>query len=201
MGADKNIPVADQLELLYNGVRGHLGQVKYRPRLFTDQLTILGEAVTQYIQDGYYKPQYIADLIDAFLEKDDGILSLEEMLIDGGSSISLLRLSVYAWNRSTTNDSDDEDTPTISNLECLSLLQKVSSRTPVSLTNARDLHGDTPPHYACAACEIHAIEALLSAGADPHVQNILGLRHIEVLCWTRIFCGGQSFRVRFKTGR
>ncbi|KAF7904394.1 hypothetical protein EAF00_001728 [Botryotinia globosa] len=77
--------------------------------------------------------------------------------------------------------------------------QKPSSRR--TTPNTRDLHGDTPLHYACAACEIYAIEARLSAGVDPYARNNFGLRRIEVLCWTRIFCGGQSFRVRFNTGQ
>ncbi|KAM0181252.1 hypothetical protein ACHAPF_001997 [Botrytis cinerea] len=212
MSADKKIPVTDQLKLPSSGVRVYLRQVKYHPRLFTNQLTILGEAVTQYIQDGCYKPQYTAALLDALLRKDDGIPSLEDTPIDGGSNISILQLlsiisfptpdrSVCAWNRSNTDDSNHEDIPVVSNFECLSLIQKVFNHTPVSLTNTRDLHGNTPLHYVCAVCEIHAIEALLSAGADPHVQNNFGLRPIEVLCWTGIFCGGQSFRVKFKTER
>ncbi|KAF7955151.1 uncharacterized protein EAE97_000410 [Botrytis byssoidea] len=196
MGADRKIPVTDQLELLSTGIRGYLGQVKDCPRLFTGQLTILGEVVAQYIQDGYYKPQYIAALLDTVLAECDGTISLEDLLIDGGSSISLLHLlsiipfptpdrSVHTWNGFIMDDSDDEDT----------------HRTPAPLANTRDLHGDTPLHYACAACEIYAIKALLSAGADPYAQNNFGLRPIEVLCWTRIFCGGQSFRVRFDTGK
>lgn len=172
-------------------------------------LRFWGKAVAQYVQDGYYKPQYIAALLDAFLGGVDRVLSLEDILIDLGSNITLLHLlSIIPFptpDRSISpgyhaDDNDTEDIPIIIDLNSTSLLQQVLHLTPSSLTNNRDFHGDTPLHYVSAACEIQAIEALLSAGANPHAKNHYGLRPIDVLCWTSIFCEVQSFRVKFDTG-
>ncbi|KAF8852133.1 ankyrin, partial [Acephala macrosclerotiorum] len=195
MGADSEIPVADQLNILSQGKTGFLEYTPNPPLAFSSQLTIIGEVVIQYIQDNFYHPDYVANLLFLLLDRKPQPLSLSD-LIDPPNKTTLLHLFAVL---------DEGPQPPRKRHEAIkgppvdpihtataSLLQLTLLRCHLSTINAQDAQGDTPLHFACAAHQLHAIRALLSSGADPTIKNKLGLRPLDVLVWSVFFLGGNT---------
>jgi ankyrin repeat protein len=206
IGADPSIAVNDQLHLLSQGKHGRLEKVPDRFEIFTKDLTtdltILGEVVIQYIQDGFYEISYVADLIVVFLDSREGPNFVDALVIDRGNDISLLHLlaviadpeSEHIITKKESHVSSwDPPKPSPGPISAkISLLQLALLRTPTELFDLKDHHGDTPLRYACAAGRLHNVQSLLSFGADPHLRNRFGLNAVEILVWSVIFLGRKK---------
>lgn len=204
MGADPSIPVTDQLHILSQGKFGFLEKVPERLPIFTNNLTILGEVIIQYIQDSFYSHSYVADLLVLLVDftTRGRPFTANDLIIDKGNGISLLHLLAITpfpespprihWKQWHYFQPPTQ-TPTPPPITApISLLQLLLIRTPSSLLNLRDYHNDTPLHYACAASQYHNIETLLSFGADRTLRNKLNLTPVETLAWSVLFLGGKT---------
>ncbi|CZR65152.1 uncharacterized protein PAC_15052 [Phialocephala subalpina] len=202
-GAGSEIPVADQLNILSQGKTGFLETVPSPPPALSSQITILGEVVIQYIQDNFYHPDYIANLLFLFLDRKPQPLSISDLMVDPPNKTTLLHLFAVLDEGPQPprkrHEAFNPPKPDPVHTATASLLQLTLLRSHPSTINTRDAQGDTPLHFACAAHQLHAIHALLAAGADPSLKNNLGLRALDILVWSVFFLGGNT--LRFHDGR
>ncbi|KAF4637985.1 hypothetical protein G7Y89_g86 [Cudoniella acicularis] len=193
VGADPLIQVSDQLHILNGGKGGYLKTDLGQPKLFHERVSILGEVVIQYIQDGFYDKDYVVSLLDAFFEWKQGNVSSEDIVIDRENGISLLHLlavtghsKLEPWNERLPGS--PREVPAERSLLSM-FLEKISPQ----LINVTDLQGDSPLHYACAAGRAENIDILLSHGADLGLRNRLGLTAVETLAWSVILLGRKKW--------
>lgn len=204
MGADPDIPVADQLSLLSQGRGGYLERSPDRPQVFSEHLTILGEVILQHHQDNFYHISYISDLLVLLLDRKQHPLSAEVLTLDKALQLSLLHLLAILPHHDGHPHIHRADIPYSQQwlpppklppiLPHASLLRLVLIRSQPSTINMQDDQGDTPLHYACAAQQVQHIRTLLASGADPSIRNAIGLNPLELMAWAVIFLSGQTLR-------
>lgn len=196
MGANVTTAVTDQLHILSQGQSGWLESIATRPVVFGKSLTILGKVLTQFIQDGFYSIEYVTDLI-CFLfytrkpprQDRDNKLTIMHLLAMADAPDDRSRVDPLDWYNDGKSRGPLEPYTTAS----ISLLQLAVQYTDAKYVNYRDIHSDTPLHYACAARKLDNVHTLLRNGADPAIRNDFGLNCVDVLALSVFFLGSKTF--------
>jgi ankyrin repeat protein len=173
-GANPDIPVRDQLELLAEGRSGLLKNSTSRPTQLVKDVTIIGEVLLQCNQDNVYPLDYVEKLLKLFLstDTDKGFLPTSQIYVDSEKTTSILHLMALI---------------TLPN--SFRIFELALSRFGKELVDIPDLHRDTPLHYACSSRQANNVDALIKLGADPFCTSYTGLTPFETMIYSSLILG------------